>query len=196
MPGATVFHLVRHASHGLLPHTLAGRMAGVGLSEQGRGEAAALAARLQGPIAAVVSSPMQRAQETAAAIAAGLGMLVEAGPAFNEVDFGAWSGLTFEALAPDPLWQRWNALRSLTRCPGGETMVEAQARALAGLAGFRDTHPGATIVIVSHADILKAILAAALGLSLDQLHRLTIDPASCSTLSVWDGDVRVEGINR
>lgn len=189
----TTFHLVRHAAHALLPHTLAGRMPGVGLSAEGRAQAARLAARI-GRLDHVVTSPVQRARETAAALAGPRAAELE--PGFEEIDFGAWCGQAFEVLAPDPEWQRWNTIRSLARCPGGETMAEAQSRALAALDRLRTARPGQTIAIVSHADILKALLAATIGLSLDHLQRLTLDPASISTLVVSEDTLRVDGINR
>ena len=194
--GGTTFHLVRHASHGLLAHTLAGRMAGVPLSEGGRAEAARLAQRLDPPIAAVITSPVQRAVETAAPIAARLGLVAQVEPGLAEIDFGAWTGRRFDDLAPDPAWQAWNRMRGLVACPGGESMHQAQSRALAALDRLRLFYPDQVVVLVSHADILKALLAPALGLPLDRLYRLTIDPASISTLIAWEGDWRVEAVNR
>ncbi len=196
-PGPTTIHLVRHAAHGLLPHTLAGRMPGVPLSAEGQAQAASLAARFAGqPIAAVVASPVQRAQETAVPVAAALGLAVRTEPGFEEIDFGRWTGCRFAALAADPDWARWNRMRSLACCPGGETMHAAQSRALRAVHELRAEHGAAVLVVVSHADVLKAVLAAALGLSLDLLHRLTLDPASVSTLLVFDADMRVDGVNR
>ena len=195
--GPTTFHLVRHAAHGLLPHTLAGRMSGVPLSADGRAQAETLARRFAGTdVAAVVASPVQRAQETAAPVARALGLEVRGDAGFEEIDFGRWTGQRFEALDADPDWHAWNRLRSLARCPGGETMHAAQSRALAALARLRAEHGAATVLVVSHSDVLKAVLAPALGLSLDHLHRISIDPASVSTLLVFDADWRVEGLNR
>ena len=172
-------------------------MPGVPLNGHGHAQATALAARFAThPIAAVIGSPVQRAQETAQPIAAAHRLPVQIDPGFEEIDFGAWTGLTFEALAPDPAWQAWNRQRSLAACPGGETMHEAQARAMRALGRLRDAHPHGTVVVVSHADVLKAILAPALGLTLDQLHRLTIDPASVSTLVLFDAEIRVDALNR
>jgi probable phosphoglycerate mutase len=188
---------VRHGAHALLSHTLAGRMPGVSLSDKGRQQAAALADRFAGqPIAAVVSSPVQRATETAAPVAERLGLPVKRDPAFEEVDFGRWTGLGFEALDADPAWQDWNRLRSLTACPGGETMHAVQSRALDGLRRLRGTYPDQDVLVFSHSDIIKVLLSPALGLPLDRLYRLAIDPASISTLVVFDGDVRVDGVNR
>ncbi len=192
----TTFHLVRHAAHALLPHTLAGRMAGVGLSDEGRAQARTLARHLAGrSVAAVVSSPVQRALETAAPVAAALGLPVGIDAGFEEIDFGTWTGRRFDDLAADPAWDAWNCLRSLARCPSGETMHEAQSRALAALGRLRAAHAGQEVVVVSHADVVKAMLAPALGLPLDLLHRLLISPASCSTLVVFDADVQVASVN-
>ena len=194
--GPTTVHLVRHATHGLLPHTLAGRLPGIALSPAGAAEAQALAAHFNHPVAAIYSSPIQRALETAAPIAAALALPVMQNPGFTEIDFGEWTGARLDALAPDPAWQAWNRFRSLARCPGGETMHEAQSRALSALADCRVRHPGATVVIVSHADIIRSMLAPILGFSLDRLYRLTIDPASISTLTLFDDDARIDAINR
>ena len=193
----TTIHLVRHAAHALLPHTLAGRMPGVPLSNEGHAQARHLAERLRATgTRAVVSSPVQRARETAAPIAQALGAALTIDAAFEEIDFGAWTGQRFLALDDDPAWHAWNRLRSLAPTPGGETMHQAQSRALAALGQLHRAHPGAEIAVVSHADIIKALLAPALGLSLDHLHRLTIDPASVSTIVLFDADVRVDGVNR
>jgi probable phosphoglycerate mutase len=188
---------VRHGAHALLSHTLAGRMPGVPLNAVGRQQATALAARLAGQAAAaVVSSPVQRAAETAAPVAERLGLPVTLDPAFEEVDFGRWTGLGFDALDADPAWHDWNRLRSLAACPGGETMHAVQSRALDGLRRLRGRYPDQGVLLFTHSDIIKVLLSPALGLPLDRLYRLTIDPASISTLVVFDGDVRVDGVNR
>ncbi len=171
-------------------------MPDVPLSPDGQAQAVALADRFAGQdIAAVATSPVQRARETAAPLAARLTLTPVAEPGFAEIDFGRWTGLRFDALDGDPAWEAWNRLRSLACCPGGESMHGAQSRALTALDGLRASHRGGEIVVVSHADIIKALLAPALGLSLDHLHRLRIDPASVSTLVVFDTDVRVDRVN-
>lgn len=172
-------------------------MAGVALSADGCEQALRLAQRFAGqPIAAVWASPVQRAQETAAPIARQLRLPVQVEPGFEEIDFGAWTGRSFEQLGLDPAWQAWNQSRSLACCPGGETMHQAQSRALLALGRLRGAYPGQEVVVVSHSDMLKAMLAPALGLPLDRLHRLTLDPASVSTMVVFDNDLRVDGLNR
>ena len=195
-PGPTTVHLVRHATHGLLPHTLAGRMPGVPLSPAGLVQAEALARRFGGQtVAAVVSSPVQRARDTAAPIAAALNLVPEIDPGWEEIDFGRWTGQRFDTLDADGEWHAWNRLRSLAACPGGETMHAAQSRALHALSRLRALHGEAAVVVVSHADILKAVLAAALGLSLDHLQRFSLAPASVSTLLVFDDNAIVETLN-
>ena len=190
-------HLVRHAAHPLLPHTLAGRSPDVPLSADGIRQAEQLAAGFAGqPVAAVLSSPVQRAVETAARIAGALALGIEIEAGFEELDFGRWTGSRFDTLAHDPAWHAWNRLRSFAGTPGGETMTQAQSRALTALGRCRHRFVDQAIVVVSHADIIKAVLAPALGLPLDRLYRLTIDPASVSTLVLFDEDVRVDGVNR
>ncbi len=193
MPAVTL-HLVRHAEHGLLGHVLAGRMPDVPLSPAGQRQAAALAARFAGSGArAVLASPVQRAGETAAPIAAALGLRTITEPGLDEVDFGAWAGRRFEALADAPGWTAWNAARGIAPTPGGEAMLAVQARAVAALAAQRAE--GGSVVAVSHSDVIKAVLAYALGMPLDLLHRLGIAPASRSVLVLGEDFARVEAVN-
>ncbi len=171
-------------------------MPGVPLSAEGVAQAAALADALAArPVRAVLSSPVQRAQETAAPIAArhGLPVLTDAG--LDEVDFGAWMGMTFDTLASDPAWDVWNRCRSLAPTPGGETMAAAQARALAAVARVRTAVGDGEAVLVGHSDLLKAVLAHLLGTPLDLLQRIELAPASRSVMVLWDGGGRVDGVN-
>ena len=193
----TVFHLVRHAEHGLLGRVLTGRMPGVSLNERGREQAARLARHFSGKaVAAVVSSPMERAQETAAPIAAALGLEVTTDAGLDEIDFGDWTGMAFEALQGAPEWQAWNQFRGTAPTPGGETMLEALGRALRCLARWRRAVPDSEVVMVSHQDVFKAVLAHSLGAPLDLMQRIELGAGSCSVLRVLeDGGVRVEEIN-
>ncbi len=160
-------------------------MPGVGLSADGHAQAARLAEHFAGrPVAAILSSPQRRAQETAAPIAERLGLPVSTEPGLDEIDFGEWSGQNFNNLDANPRWHAWNRHRSLAACPGGETMLQAQSRAIDCLRRCAASSDGAEIVLVSHQDLLKAILAHILGLSLDHLDRFALDPASRSTLAL------------
>ena len=188
--------LVRHASHDRLGSVLCGRMPGVTLSEAGRREAEALAFTLtRHRLAAVLSSPLERAVETAAAIAASQTLAVEVEEDLNELDLGAWAGLRFEELRGDPAWDVWNRARSHARPPGGETMTEAQVRMARCIERLRRRYAGRTVALVSHADVIKATLAHALGLSVDFHARFEIAPASRSVLIAGEWGLKVHSIN-
>ena len=193
---ATTFHLIRHASYGLLGRVLAGRQPGHALNAAGREEAARLAETLKArTLAAVWSSPIERAQETARIIAAPhkLDVLIE--PDLTEVDFGAWTGMTFADLHAQPGWAAFNVFRSTVPTSGGESMLAAQARAVAALVRLAVRYPGAELAAVSHGDIVKAILAHALGTPLDLFRRIEISPASRSVITLEEGGLHVLGVN-
>src|SRR5690348_50874 len=106
------FFLVRHAAHDNVGGFLAGRTPGIRLGADGRAQAARLAQRLtRESFEAIYASPLERAEETAAAISAANHVAVERAEALNEVDFGSWSGRTFDDLDRDPAWRRWNEWR-------------------------------------------------------------------------------------
>lgn len=192
----TVLFLVRHAAHEDLGQRLSGRSPGIALSPRGKMQAVAVAQRLAGSaVAAIHSSPLQRAHATATAIARRVGIGVEIAPALNELDFGAWTGKRFEELAGDPAWDRWNRRRSTACPPGGETMAAAQQRAVAQVERVAAAHPGRAVVLVSHCDTLRSIVAHVLGLSLDHLLRFEIAPASVTTLEVGPWGARLRSLN-
>ena len=195
MAATTVF-LVRHAAHDRVDRVLCGRMPGVGLGEAGRRQADALSQRFAGDdVNAVWTSPLQRARETAEPIAARLGLPARTSDALCEIDFGAWTGQAFDALRDDPRWRRWNEARGSERPPGGESMTEAQTRAAAEVERARAEHPDGRVVLVSHSDVIKAVLAGVLGLPLDVYSRFEVSPASVSALAVWDGGGKVLSMN-
>ena len=188
--------LVRHGSHGLLNRVLAGRLPGVSLSDAGRAEAERTAAMLAGRgISRVISSPLERTRETAAAIAARAGCAVEIAEEIHEIDCGVWTGADFTTLPDDPAWHRWNSERATASMPGGEGMAAVQVRAL-GLVAQLAAEPGdATVALVTHSDVVKAVSMAALGLPLDRHDHLTVDPASVTTLHVYGDYMRVLRLN-
>ena len=189
--------LVRHAAHDHLGRILSGRMPGVPLSGAGRAQAAALGARLSAePLRAIQSSPVQRARETADAIAAAAGGCnVTQADALDEIDFGGWTGATFAALEEDAAWRHWNAARSQACPPGGETMAQAGARLMRHAAALAARHDGAMIALVSHCDVIRAAVAGWLGLSLDHALRFDIDPASVSRIAMGEWGARVMTLN-
>ena len=191
----TVF-LVRHGAHGQLGHALSGRTPGLGLTEDGRAGATRTARRLAGRnVAAVYTSPLQRAGETAAIIAGGLGLQPAVAEALTEINFGDWTGLAFDALAYDPAWRRWNEVRSQHRPPQGESMLQVQIRLSDWLWTVHRLHPDAAVVAVSHADVIKSALAYALGLSADAHARFAVDPASVSSITVGEWGMTVLSMN-
>lgn len=191
----TVF-LVRHAAHDRLGRVLTGRMAGVRLGEDGRRQTERLAGRLARAAAtAVYSSPLERARETAEPIARRLDLPVRVDPAIDEIDFGDWTGRAFDALEEEPLWRQWNVWRGGTRCPGGETMGQAQARIVGFIGRLRLDHPETGVVLVSHGDMIKAALAHHLGLSLDLMQRIEIAPASISVMEIGAWGPRILCVN-
>ncbi len=194
MPQACTFHLVRHGEHTLPPGILAGRTPGVGLSPLGVAQAHALGRHLTTSGAhMLVCSPLQRTHETAAPIAAALGLTPTADPALIEIDFGLWTGQRIAGLAHDPAWTAWNAVRGLAATPAGDTMLAVQSRAMATLTRLRDA--GGAVIVVSHADVIKAILAYALGMPLDLIHRLEVSLASRSVLVLGASFAEVSAIN-
>ncbi|TCN28447.1 histidine phosphatase family protein [Sinorhizobium americanum] len=193
----TTFLLVRHAAHDKIGNFLAGRTADVPLGPAGREQAERLGARLAGEnIGTIYSSPRKRTQETAAAIAAALEIpAVETADALDEVDFGTWSGKTFEVLNTDPHWHQWNSIRSLVRAPGGETMLEVQSRVIALVETLGRQESDGKVVLVSHADVIKALVCHVLGLSADAWPRFEIAPASISTIVAGDWGAKIVALN-
>lgn len=192
---ATIF-LVRHAEHQLLGRVLCGRMPGVSLGDVGLQQASRIGCRLRREgLTALYTSPLARAQETAAAIAGECRLAAEIAPDFDEIDFGIWTGAFFDQLDPDPAWRKWNAERASGRPPGGESMADAQARAVKGMRQIEARHPNAAVAIVSHADVIKAVLAWCLGLSMDSHARFEIGPASVSAIALWGTGAKVLWMN-
>jgi broad specificity phosphatase PhoE len=181
----TIFALIRHAEHALVGHTIVGRAPGVRLSPGGSRQAERLAERLESSsIRALYSSPLERARETAAAIAGRLRLEVAVAKELDEIEFGAWTNRTLAELRDLEEWRRFNFFRSGSAIPNGETMVEVQSRMLRLLERLRGTHPDRVVALVSHGDVIKATLAHYLGVPLDLFHRIEISPASVSIVRV------------
>jgi probable phosphomutase (TIGR03848 family) len=177
--------LVRHGLTEMTGPVLAGWTPEVHLNERGRTQAADLAARLAPvPLDLVVASPLDRCQETAQAVVAGRdGIQVQTDDRFGEVRYGDWTGRKLEELAKEDLWKVVQAHPSAVRFPGGEAMADAQHRAVTAVREWNDgLKPDATFLVCSHGDIIKSIVADALGLHLDQFQRIQADPASVTVI--------------
>jgi probable phosphomutase (TIGR03848 family) len=192
----TTFLLLRHAVHDLAEGILAGHMPGIHLSAQGEQQAQRLAERLVAlPIAAIYSSPLERTMQTAKPLASRFNLPVEVSEGFAEIDFGEWTGKRFADLAADPRWRAWNSFRSSSPLPNGGLMLEVQSRAVAALQCLCRQHPDQVVAIVSHSDVIKAVIAYYLGVPLDLFQRMEISPASVSILVVHGWGAQVLRVN-
>jgi len=189
-----LIHLVRHGRHAEIGHVLSGRSE-IGLSDVGHAQADVTAAHLaRGPIASIHSSPRRRARETAAPVAARTGLPVLIANALDEIDFGRFTGMPFDALADDLDWQAWNTERATARCPGGETMGEAIDRVWSYIGALPETQTPA--LCVSHCDIIRGLVATVIGLDFGRIFALDCDPASVTTLVLDGSDARLVGLNQ
>ena len=166
---------------------LAGWTPGVQLDETGTGQVTAVAERLSKvPLAAVVSSPLERCRQTADAVAQGRDLAVQTDDRLGEARYGDWTGRTIKELVKEPLWKVVQQHPSAPVFPGpeGEGLAETQARAVAAVRAWNaKLGPDAVWLACSHGDVIKAILADALGLHLDQFQRILVDPASLSVVT-------------
>ena len=174
--------LVRHGLTALTGSVLAGHTPGVHLDERGTAQAAAAAERIAVlPLRAVVSSPLERCVDTAKFIAAAQPSAPEQQleERLTECRYGDWTGKPFKDLVREPMWRVVQTQPSAARFPGGESLAEVSARAVEAVRDW-DARLGADAIWVacSHGDVIKAILADALGLHLDQFQRIVVDPCS------------------
>lgn len=196
---ATHVLMVRHGS---TVHSLAGRFSGrndLPLDERGRGQARAIAHHIVGlgPIDAIVSSPLRRAQETALAISARTGVPVETHEDLIETEFGEWEGLGIEDvhLKWPELLAAW-LKRADVAPPSGESFAEVEARALRGLREILAARRGQRIVLVSHVTPIKTLLRLALGAPLETMFKFHLDTASLSVVDYYDdGTSSVRTVN-
>src|SRR3954464_6289622 len=181
----TTVLLVRHGLTSMTGPVLAGWTPGVHLDDRGRAQAVALAERLRPvPLSGIVSSPLERCQETAAAVAVGRDASeVQTDDRLGECRYGDWTGQELKKLAKDPLWKVVQAHPSAAEFPGGEALRDTQARAVTAIREINARlGADATWVAVSHGDVIKAVLADALGMHLDMFQRLLVDPCSVSVI--------------
>jgi probable phosphomutase (TIGR03848 family) len=183
-PASTLVLLVRH---GLTPTTgrlLPGRARGLHLSDEGRRQAEGVAQRLSAVprIDAIYASPLERARETAAPLARQRGLAVRVEPGLLESDLGAWTGLSLRRAAKRPEWSIVQRNPAAFRFPGGESFVEMQARMTGTVDRLVARHRGGSIVVVSHADPIRTLVAHALGTPLDLFQRIMIAPASITAI--------------
>ncbi|HEX7167695.1 MAG TPA: MSMEG_4193 family putative phosphomutase [Acidimicrobiales bacterium] len=185
-PPPTTVLFVRHGQTPTTGSVLPGRAKGLHLADAGKRQAADAADRigaLDGKVAAVYASPLERARETAAPIATRLGMPVKVERGLLECDFGDWTGRSLKELAKLPEWATVQRYPSGFRFPNGESFAEMQARIGDTVAKLAMRHPGQAVVAVSHADPIKAAVASALGTHLDLFQRIVISPCSVTVVA-------------
>lgn len=193
----TVFYLVRHAAHDNLGNFLAGRSEGIRLGRAGRAQAARLARRLRRvQFGSVFSSPRERTRQTAAAIAKESDTgTIEICKELDEINFGSWSGKSFDELNSDRRWRLWNEYRGRASTPAGETMHDVEQRVIACMRKIDGNSDSHSVVLVSHADVIKAAVAYVLRLPPDEIFRFDIAPASISTIAMGGGGATLHGLN-
>jgi probable phosphomutase (TIGR03848 family) len=185
--------LVRHGLTAMTGPVLAGRTPGVGLDERGTVQARAVAERLAVlPLTAIVTSPLDRCVQTARIVraaqrSAGHSPTWHSDKRFIECDYGDWTGKPIKDLVKDPMWKVVQAQPSAARFPGGESLSAVAARAVTAVRAWdAKLGPDALWVACSHGDVIKAIVADALGLHLDQFQRIVADPCSVSVIRYTD----------
>jgi broad specificity phosphatase PhoE len=168
------------------------------LTDVGRDQCAAVGRALAGTaVAAVYASPLERARASAEVIAKPHGLPIRIVPAFAEMSFGSWEGLTREeARARDPeAWTQWRSAPHLLKLAGGETIPEVAARVTAGITALQAAHDSQTIVLVSHGVVARVIVLAALGLGLERLWTLDAAPAGITEIEYEPGWATVHRMN-
>lgn len=188
--------LIRHAMTDMAGKRLSGRSLGIPLNDEGRIQAINLAQRISGlRIAAIYSSPLERAVETASPIAAAFNLPCIISADFNEIDYGKWTDMEIEDLVTDPSFRSFNIFRSSTKIPDGELMADAQMRIISGIEKLRIQHNDKTVAIITHADLIKSALAFYAGIHLDLMQRIVISPASISIVEIYDEAARILLVN-
>ena len=192
----TLFLLIRHALTDVTGKRLSGSLPGFHLSAEGREQAEQLAERLA-PIrlTAIYSSPLERCVETAEAVAGGRELQIQRLPDLDEVGYGEWSGRSLAQLARTSLWKRLQQAPSSVRFPGGETLADVQGRTAAALEGIASRSPRGVIAVVTHADVIRLLVAHFAGIHIDLFQRLTVSPASVSALVLGDRIPRILRVN-
>lgn len=190
--------LIRHAVNDFVKTgKLAGWTPGVHLNDEGQAQAAALGKRLaDAPIKHLYASPLERTMETAEAIRQHHPRLeIRHHDGIGEVRYGDWEGMEISKLAQRKMWQVVQEYPSRAYFPNGETMRGVQERAVNAVERIAAAHPADMVVVVSHADLIKMVLAHYLGMHLDVFQRIVISPASISTLMLGFGRPYVVTVN-
>ena len=195
-PPTTVLFVRHGENEWTKSHKLAGRTPGVHLNDQGRKQAKALGERLAKlKLDAIYASPLERTMETAEAIAKHHKLKIRKHPGLLEVDYGQWTGKKIAKLAKQDSWRTVQFYPSGAGFPGGETMYQMQARFVQEVNGLVAEHPGQTIAVVGHADLIKSAVAHYLGVHFDLFQRIVISTASITSVAFTPMGPRVLAVN-
>jgi probable phosphoglycerate mutase len=196
LPRVSLLLLVRHAVTDVTGRHLSGRTPGIHLSDEGRRQADRLAERLAPvPLGAVYTSPLERCFETAEIIATPRRLPIREVPALAEIDYGRWTGRPMTQLARTALWKKVQQSPSSITFPGGEGLIDAQRRSVAALEEIAGRHPRAAVAVVTHADVIRLVLAHYAGVHIDLFQRLIVSPASVSAIALGDRIPRIVRMN-
>lgn len=176
---------------------LYGRSEGVSLSKAGREQAAALARRVaEVPLDALYASPLDRCMETARTLSDACGVPVTPLEGVLEIDYGMWTGRPFTSLRRTRLWREFHGANpSAPRFPGGETLAEAQTRAVEAVGDLAERHPKGTVGVVTHGDVVALVLAHYAGIHVDLFQRLEVAPASVTAIALGSGAPKIRRVN-
>jgi probable phosphomutase (TIGR03848 family) len=188
--------LVRHGRTDAAGKRLTGWAPGVHLNEDGRRQAERLVERLDGiRVDAIYSSPLERCRETAAPLAKARRLSVHVRRSLIETGYGDWTGRSIAQVRKTKLWRTVERVPSAVRFPGGESLLEVQARAVDEVNRIAQDHPKGVVVLLSHADPIRLVIAHVAGAHVDHLHRLVVDPGSISVVALGDGVPRLLKVN-
>jgi len=183
----TTLFMIRHAANDFVQDgKLAGRLPDVHLNDQGRQQAEQMAVRMaKVKLDAIYSSPLERAVETAEYIARPRELAIQTRDGLNEIDCGTWTSQKIDDLNKTDEWRMFQVYPSGARMPQGETGSQMQTRAVREVQALCAAHPEGSLAIVSHADVIKALVAHYAGVHLDLFQRLIVSPASVTV--IWTG---------
>jgi broad specificity phosphatase PhoE len=193
----TTIHLIRHGANDYVETgRLAGRATGVVLNERGTREASRLASEpvLQ-KVAAIYSSPLERARQTAEPLAEALGLEIQVLEDLNEIDFGEWTGRDYKELENNEEWKRYNLFRSGSPATGGESLIDVQYRMIRAVGQIRHAHPEEDVAVFSHGDPIRSLMCWSLGIPLDLILRIDIGLCSLSTIGFGNWGPIVKSLN-
>jgi len=188
--------LVRHGHTDSAGKRLTGWTAGIHLNEIGRQQAEHLVERVDGiRVDAIYSSPLERCRETAAPLAKARRLSVHVRRRLIETGYGEWTGRSIAQVRKTKLWRTVERVPSAMRFPGGESLLEVQARAVDEVNRIARDHPKGIVVVVSHADPIRLVIAQVAGADVDHLHRLVVDTCSITAITLENAVPRLLKVN-